>query len=156
MRYVFANCGTACKQGLLQYEISNFAKEGGKSWHNLKYWHGEEYIGIGPSAHSFFDNERYYCKSDVEEFISDKVQSRVVLEDDPDKAEEYVMLGLRLTEGIDIGKAEELGGKELGENIRKKAALFQKQGLCVVEKGILRLTPAGFLASNSIIGELLW
>ena len=57
---------------------------------------------------------------------------------------------------IDIGKAEELGGKELGENIRKKAALFQKQGLCVVEKGILRLTPAGFLASNSIIGELLW
>ena len=69
----------------------------------------------------------------------------VVLEDDPDKAEEYV-----------IGKAEELGGKELGENIRKKAALFQKQGLCVVEKGILRLTPAGFLASNSIIGELLW
>ena len=80
----------------------------------------------------------------------------MVLEDDPDKAEEYVMLGLRLTEGIDIGKAEELGGKELGENIRKKAALFQKQGLCVVEKGILRLTPAGFLASNSIIGELLW
>ena len=49
-----------------------------------------------------------------------------------------------------------VGGKELGENIRKKAALFQKQGLCVVEKGILRLTPAGFLASNSIIGELLW
>ena len=148
--------GQLASKGFLQYEISNFAKEGGKSRHNLKYWHGEEYIGIGPSAHSFFDNERYYCKSDVEEFISDKVQSRVVLEDDPDKAEEYVMLGLRLTEGIDIGKAEELGGKELGENIRKKAALFQKQGLCVVEKGILRLTPAGFLASNSIIGELLW
>ena len=41
----------------------------------------------------------------------------VVLEDDPDKAEEYVMLGLRLTEGIDIGKAEELGGKELGEKV---------------------------------------
>lgn len=148
--------GQLASKSFLQYEISNFAKEGGKSRHNLKYWHGEEYIGIGPSAHSFFDNERYYCKSDVEEFISDKMQSMVVLEDDPDKAEEYVMLGLRLTEGIDIGKAEELGGKELGENIRKKAALFQKQGLCVVEKGILRLTPAGFLASNSIIGELLW
>ncbi len=48
------------------------------------------------------------------------------------------------------------GSKAFTENIRKKAALFQKQGLCVVEKGILRLTPAGFLASNSIIGELLW
>ena len=80
--------------------------------HNLKYWHGEEYIGIGPSAHSFFDNERYYCKSDVGEFISDKVQSMVVLEDDPDKAEEYVMLGLRLTEGIDIRSEERRVGKE--------------------------------------------
>ena len=111
-------------------------------------------IKIGPSAHSFFDNERYYCKSDVEEFISDKVQSMVVLEDDPDKAEEYVMLGLRLTEGIDAVKPGSLVSRQ--ENIRKKAALFQKQGLCMVEKGILRLTPAGFLASNSIIGELLW
>ena len=52
--------GQLASKGFLQYEISNFAKEGGKSRHNLKYWHGEEYIGIGPSAHSFFDNERYY------------------------------------------------------------------------------------------------
>ena len=66
------------------------------------------------------------------------------------------MLGLRLTEGIDIRKAEQLGGSELGRNIRKKAELFQKQGLCVVDKDNLRLTPEGFLASNSIIGELLW
>lgn len=114
----------------LQYEISNFAKDGGRSRHNLKYWHGEEYIGIGPSAHSFFDNERYYCKSDVEEFISDNVQSMVVLEDDPDKAEEYVMLGLRLMEGIDIGKAEELMVKSLGE--------YPQEGSFVSKTGALR------------------
>ena len=143
-------------KGFLQYEISNFAKEGGKSRHNLKYWHGEEYIGIGPSAHSYFEGVRYFCKGNIDAFIADKLQSRTVLEEDPDKAEEYVMLGLRLTEGIDISKAEQLGGSELGRNIRKKAELFQKQGLCVVDKDNLRLTPEGFLASNSIIGELLW
>lgn len=143
-------------KGFMQYEISNFAKEGGKSRHNLKYWHGEEYIGIGPSAHSYFDNKRYFCKGDIDAFISDKLQSCTVLEEDPDKAEEYVMLGLRLTEGIDICKAKLLGGDKFGENIAKKAELFAKQGLCRVNGNNVSLTVEGFLASNSIIGELLW
>lgn len=143
-------------KGFAQYEISNFAKEGGQSRHNLKYWQGEEYIGLGASAHSYYKGERYFCPADIKGYIAAPLQEKVLLEDHPDKAEEYVMLGLRLTKGISVKRAAELGGEMLGKNISKKAALFAKQGLCQFDGDIVRLTPAGFLASNAIIGEMLW
>ena len=66
--------------GFLQYEISNFAKPGFESRHNLKYWrcHRDDYIGIGPGAHSFFGGVRFACPEELGSFIEDSVQQRTV------------------------------------------------------------------------------
>ena len=62
-------CEDLEKGGIMQYEISNFAKSGFESRHNLKYWHCEEYLGLGPSAHSFIDGKRFYFDIDCDDFI---------------------------------------------------------------------------------------
>ncbi len=64
-------------KGFNQYEVSNFSKKGFESKHNLKYWECKEYIGIGPSAHSFYNKKRYYCPPCVDEFINDEIQKAI-------------------------------------------------------------------------------
>ena len=89
--------------GLFQYEISNFSVPGKESRHNLKYWNGDEYLGIGPSAHSFFGGRRFYTPKSLSAFF----QAPQYLPEDPDESaippggpEEYTMLRLRLSEGL--------------------------------------------------------
>ncbi len=141
------------KAGFAQYEISNFAKRGFESRHNLKYWTGESYIGIGASAHSFFGGKRYYCPRDVDAFVQGDVQAEIVDEENPDGLEEYIMLGLRLSRGIETDRLERLGA-DCGK-ILQKAQMLEKGGLCEVGGGRIRLTPRGFLLSNSIIAEFI-
>lgn len=141
------------KAGFAQYEISNFAKSGFESRHNLKYWSGEEYIGIGASAHSFFGGRRYYCPRDVRDFIERDVQQEIVDERSPDALEEYIMLGLRLTQGIGLDRLERLGAD--CAKILQKARELEKIGLCEVGGGRIRLTVRGFLLSNSVIAEFI-
>lgn len=146
-------CGSL---GFEQYEISNYAVRGFESRHNLKYWRGEEYIGFGPSAHSFYGGKRLYIASSVDEFIQADETEMLVSEEHPDKAEEYVMLGLRLREGISLDKAVSLG---MSEAQKQRAEHFaeqcRKNGLCQVSDGRISLTPRGMLVSNSIITGML-
>lgn len=132
--------------GFEQYEISNFARKGFECRHNLKYWRCEEYFGIGPSAHSFLDGERFYCSPDTEKFISDSSQERVSLGTGGDP-EEKAMLALRLTkEGLrleDFPEAE------------SRAEPLLKSGLVKKEQGALMLTAEGCLVSNEIICRLI-
>ncbi len=141
------------KAGFEQYEISNFAKKGFESRHNLKYWTGESYIGLGASAHSLFDGKRYFCPNDIDSFVSIDIQQTVIEDASPDKAQEYVMLGLRLTKGISIEKLRKLGTDP--DRLREKAALFENAGLCRLCNDRIFLTPQGFLLSNSIIAEFI-
>ncbi len=131
--------------GFGQYEISNFAKAGYESRHNLKYWRCEEYIGLGASAHGFLDGKRYFYPRDTEEFIKG-------MEPIPDgeggTPEERFMLGLRLKEGVDIRTFPDI-------EIKAKSELFIKHGLCKIENQRLSLTKKGFLVSNEIIAEFL-
>ncbi len=148
---------TLTEYGFEQYEISNFARHGRQSRHNLKYWQGEEYIGIGPAAHSYFDGARYFCPADTEDFIHSDIQRRTVQEENVDRAEEYVMLGLRLTEGISISKAQSLGlSQPAADHMRLLAAEMQKHGLCRTDGNVIRLTPQGFLLSEEITVRLLY
>ena len=140
--------------GFEQYEISNFAKAGFESRHNMKYWTGEDYIGIGPSAHSLFGARRYFCPSDLESFLSEPVQQSVTEDDDPDRLEEYVMLGLRLTKGISLQRLTELGVSDLS-GFDKMTRQLEKAGLCVAQGDSVRLTPQGVLVSNAVIAELI-
>ena len=138
------------KKDFKQYEISNFALKGFESRHNLKYWHCEEYVGIGAAAHSFYKGKRYAVPRDVEAFVNAEVQEEYVTEDKPADFEERAMLQLRLSEGLcpsDFPEHE--------HEIVKKAASLEKAGLLEISGGKIRLTPKGFLLSNTIIEKLI-
>lgn len=140
--------------GFPQYEISNFARPGLESKHNLLYWQGKEYLGFGPAAHSFFDGTRFCYPDDLSAFLDSKGTNRQVLEQQVDPLEEGVLLGLRLRRGIDL--------KELAETYHcplSRAEGFCRQcvqgGLMERREGRIALTPEGFLVSNEIIVRLL-
>ncbi len=127
--------------GLMQYEISNFAKPGYESKHNLKYWRCEEYLGIGPSAHSFIDGKRYFYDRDIYAFIAG---CEPEFDDFGGSFEERLMLALRLTEGF-TGK--------IPEELREKAKSLA--GFALVSENNIRLTREGFLVSNEVISKLI-
>ncbi|MGN1133770.1 MAG: radical SAM family heme chaperone HemW, partial [Oscillospiraceae bacterium] len=143
------------QKGFAQYEISNFAKSGFESLHNLKYWQGEDYIGIGPAAYSMYKGRRFYIPKDVGKFVSDEFQTEIGDDNFTDKLEEYIMLSLRLKTGAEFEKIEALGGKNTRDNIFQKAIALEKAGYCQVSNKAVSLTPKGFLVSNSIIVELM-
>jgi oxygen-independent coproporphyrinogen-3 oxidase len=138
--------------GFRQYEISNFAKRGFESRHNLKYWHCEEYLGIGCSAHSFIDGKRFYYKRDIDSFIN----GCMPVEDGcGGSSEEYSMLALRLTEGLTQKVFASRFGRLIPDDMFERAKKYERLGLTVCDQNGIRLTPKGFLVSNSIIAELL-
>ena len=139
-------------KGYEQYEISNFAKAGKESRHNLKYWRCDEYLGIGPAAHSYYNGERFAVGRDLRAFIESDVQPAVITERDCGDYEEWAMLKLRLSEGLDFKTAEERFCVSK-EDILKKCRLIPDKLYKTDDKGI-RLTPEGFLVSNAVIGIL--
>ncbi len=136
---------TLAAKGFHQYEISNFAKCGYSCRHNLKYWRREEYLGIGPAAHSFLDGRRFAVARDLDGFLNPPRQAELTTDDCPDKYEESVMLGLRLSEGI---------SEELWTPFRHALKLIPRN-YYKLEGGRLSLTAEGFLLSNEIISLLL-
>jgi oxygen-independent coproporphyrinogen-3 oxidase len=119
--------------GFEQYEISNFAKSGFESRHNTKYWKLVPYLGLGKSAHSFWGGKRFYYDNDFN-IVDDGFGG-----DDSEK----IMLGLRLSEGIE---------KSL---VKKPFEQFVKMGLMVDKGNKIALTTQGMLVSNTIINELI-
>ncbi len=138
--------------GYEHYEISNFAREGKQSRHNNRYWKGQDYIGVGPSAHSFFGGERFYYSRDFNEFISG---AEPISDGFGGDKEEYIMLRLRLSEGLKFGEYEEKFGEKISQIIIEKMKKYQRAGLLHIDDKGIRLTPEGFLLSNVIIGEII-
>ena len=142
-------------RGYRQYEISNFAKPGRESRHNLKYWTLGEYAGFGPGAHSDFRGRRYAWARDLEAYLRGKPPLSEDQAMSPrDREAEWLMLSLRLVRGLDMAAWE--------ERFRRPFAPFlpflnrcEAAGYAAREEGRWRLTPRGFLVSNQIIGFLL-
>lgn len=142
-------------RGFYQYEISNFAKKGMESRHNLKYWRCVEYLGIGPSAHSFLGGQRFYIPRDLDSFINAETPMTLAVQNGEGGGfDEYAMLRLRLCEGLDLTEAGERFGVETG-SIAKKATALERHGLLVFKNNVISLTPQGFLLSNAVTAELL-
>lgn len=135
-----------------QYEISNFAREGFESRHNLKYWNGDEYLGIGPAAHSFIGGKRFYYPRDIECFING---GEPVSDGEGGGVEEYIMLGLRLKKGILYDEVARRGRSDIIEALEKEAVSYAENGLAEKSGNGFYLTPRGFLVSNAIIGNVL-
>lgn len=147
-----AACEILDSYGYKKYEISNFAVPGYESRHNLLYWDCREYIGLGPSAHSFIDGKRSYYERNLIKFING---ARPIDDGEGGDFEEYVMLRLRLTEGLQNSLVRERFGFDIPQAMFDKAGLFAKNGLAVTDGESISLTPKGFLVSNSIIAKLL-
>ena len=139
------------EKGFRQYEISNFARSGFESRHNLKYWKLGDYLGIGPAAHSFMNGRRFYYGRSMEDFYDNKI----IDDGEGGTAEEYIMLRLRLAEGLDLGKYKEAFGDYPRKDFLNKVESFCKTGLMIREGDKITLTSKGFLVSNSIISELI-
>ena len=140
--------------GYRQYEISNFAKPGFASRHNLKYWHMEEYAGFGPGAHSDFGGVRYAYIRDLDSYLSGRlVLSESESDDTLTRDYEYVMLSLRTVEGIDRRRFE-LTYRQRFQPMEELFLQYEGAGLATRTEQGWRLTPRGFLVSNSIIVAL--
>jgi oxygen-independent coproporphyrinogen-3 oxidase len=150
--YGFA-CEKLNQHGFSQYEISNFAKPGFESRHNLKYWHCEEYLGIGPAAHSFVDGKRFYYERNLRAFLDG---CEPMQDGTGGDFEEYAMLALRLTEGITDKGCRARFGTGISDGVRRAAQRYEKVGLTAPTPDGFRLTEKGFLVSNKLIAELLY
>ena len=149
-------CEELEKRGLLQYEISNFALSGFECRHNLKYWKLEPYIGIGPAAHSCIGKSRFYYPRSLDEFMRKGHKALKLEEEHAENIEEYVMLRLRLHDGIFLPALSEVYGTEVAERIFGRAEMLLKKGLVHISDGRIYLDRRGFLVSNSIISYLLY
>ena len=148
-KWALTLCGNAelsnCEQlfagnqgGYERYEISNFAKKGYECRHNLKYWRREEYIGFGSGAHSFFNGERWCNSRSLEKWNAEECEKLAKI----DALREYVFLGLRLSEGINMRKLNGYFDREINESIQ--------EGLLSKEGDILTLTNKGIDLSNQV------
>lgn len=149
------------RAGYGQYEISNFARPGFASRHNLRYWLTQPYMGFGPGAHSDFGGRRYSWVRDLEGYIKGVLEGSVPLLDSQDlipqeeRGSEYLMLRLRTARGIEEW---EYRGSYFMDFAPIEARLreFAAQGWAEkTAEGRWRLTPKGFLVSNQLIGDLL-
>lgn len=145
-------CGERLREsGYQRYEISNFARAGRESRHNLRYWKGLDYIGLGVAAHSCFEGVRTGNSRDVDAFLrGDDITESVT---DVEEREEHIMLRLRLAQGIDT----EEYARSFGERIEMSPAVrkYLKEGFMCLSDGRLYFTERGFLVSNAILADIM-
>ncbi len=146
-------------RGYRQYEISNFAKKGMASQHNLKYWQGGEYLGFGPDASSDFAGKRFTIVRNLRAYIDGIRNHGTVIRDiqevpPRERAGEYLMMRLRTTAGIQQEEYERQYLLPFGplEDILETA---RQRGLAIKSDGRWRLSPEGMLLSNTILSDLL-
>src|SRR3979409_887653 len=147
--------------GLPAYEISNHARPGAECKHNLVYWRGEEYAGIGPGAHGRLDIDGVRHAVATEKrpeawLMRVEANGHGVITDDrlnsEERADEFLLMGLRLAEGIDPQRYAALSGRALDP--RRIAVLREQGAISVDASGRLRVTQAGFPVLDAVVADL--
>jgi oxygen-independent coproporphyrinogen-3 oxidase len=150
----------ACKimkeNDFLHYEISNFAKKGCESRHNLNYWYNNSYYGFGVAAHGYIEGVRYANKNELGDYIKNplicadehKITQREMLE-------EEIFLGLRKSKGLDISAINRKFGIDFKEKYSNVIDKYQKSGYLNFDGNICNLTESGILVSNVILVDFL-
>jgi oxygen-independent coproporphyrinogen-3 oxidase len=147
------------KAGFMQYEISNFGKEGYFSRHNTSYWKQINYLGLGPSAHSFNNYSRQWNIKNVKNYINSIRNNKSFYEGEElttkTRFNEYIMTSLRTMWGIDLDFVERVFEKEGYDYIINTAGKFKDYGLMKQENKNLILTTQGKMISDNIISEFM-
>ncbi|HBS85652.1 MAG: hypothetical protein A2W91_14185 [Bacteroidetes bacterium GWF2_38_335] len=146
------------KNGFIQYEISNFGKEGFFSIHNSNYWKQKKYLGVGPSAHSFDLESRQWNVSDNKIYIEKSLNGEIYHEKEilteVDRINEYLMTSLRTMYGVEKDYVEKNFGKEYAEKIYYGVQKYIQGEYAEFKNGRLTLTKKGKFISDRIITEL--
>jgi oxygen-independent coproporphyrinogen-3 oxidase len=144
------------KNGYKQYEISNFAKTGKPSRHNLKYWNLDEYIGLGISAHSFLGGVRFSNTDNIDEYNMHNFRSgeKEILTKE-EMMSEFMFLGLRKTDGVSKNEFFEKFGVQICDIFKMPLERFLKTGFLIDTNGKIRLSREAVSVSNQIMCEFL-
>jgi len=143
-------------QGYIHYEISNFSKPGKQCRHNLIYWHNNEYIGVGSGAHSYWNGKRFANVSDPKDYI-EKIQKNenpvqfIETVNREDEMFETIMLGLRLTEGIDKNEFFMRFGKKIEVLYKDVISKLKYEGLLIEDEKAIKLTERGMDVQNLVL-----
>ncbi|GAA6200705.1 radical SAM family heme chaperone HemW [Aquicoccus sp. SU-CL01552] len=156
----FATQDICARHGLPAYEVSNHARPGSESRHNLIYWRYGDYLGIGPGAHGRITqgNVRFATETPrnptawIEAVERDRAESVRTALSPQDQASEYLMMGIRLTEGLDIDRFEKIAGHPLPAG---QITYLQDLGMITLSGDRLTVTDQGRPILNAIIRELL-
>lgn len=161
--------------GFQQYEISNWAKPGSESKHNLIYWHNEPYLGVGPGAHSWLAGQRFWNLKSPRRYAS--LMTRPLerngenpvsaMQVDPGPVEqidlttpeidiaETMMMGMRLNEGVDLASFKHRFGSEMNEVFPEEIARLENLGLVDLTDSVLQLSDRGRLLGNEVFAEFI-
>ena len=143
--------------GYERYEISNFARKGYRSRHNLHYWNLDDYLGVGIAAHSLIGRTRLQNRPDLASYLrGESVAEQEEVMDGKTQCDEYVMLRLRLADGVDKRELCTRFGADFdalyGEQVKK----FARMGLMTDTPARAAFTDAGFMVSNALLAEMLF
>ena len=146
--------------GCRQYEISNYAREGYRCRHNLGYWTGREYLGLGLGASSLWRDTRFRNTDSMEEYLKDsgnlpKIRREEEKLSASDRQSEYMILGLRLTEGISLAGFRETFGTDVRKVWPGVLEKYEGYGLLEEAAGRLKFTGEGISLSNVVLAEFL-
>lgn len=148
------------EHGYHQYEISNYSKEGKECFHNKVYWKCNEYLGLGVSASSFVDEKRFKNIDSISQYIEkinngEDVREEVHINDLKDDMEEFMFMGLRIIEGINIKEFKERFSKDVFEIYDDAIKNNVQKGLLVVDSEKLYLSPKGIELSNYVMSDFI-
>jgi oxygen-independent coproporphyrinogen-3 oxidase len=146
--------------GYVHYEVSNYAFEGFECRHNLKYWQYENYIGFGPSAHSFWINKRWWNFANLNKYINALDLGKIPVAnfeilDEEKMIEEFIYLGLR-SKGINVARFKgKFGFEFVDSDIKDEIEELERAGYITIEDDFIKLTPKGFLLCDEIVLRLI-
>lgn len=144
--------------GYEHYEISNFSKPGFQSRHNSSYWEGKSYLGIGPSAHSFNGEVRCWNLSNIQQYYKGITEGSPAFAEEKltenDKYNEFVMLNLRKSSGIDLRLLKEKFNVFYSDYFVHQITPYIYSGHVIAEENVFRLKESSFLISDGIIADL--
>lgn len=146
---------TMKKAGYSHYEISNFAKQGKESRHNSKYWRLDEYLGLGLASHSDFLNKRSENTKDLQKYLAGEWLENEFEINACEREFEFIMLGLRTSNGISKSEFFERFGIDFDAKYGKKIEKIQNIGYFLQNDEYLILSERGFEVSNSILTQIL-
>ena len=146
--------------GYRQYEISNYAREGFACRHNAGYWKRTEYLGIGLGAASLFEGRRFHNTVDMKEYLADSGRPGAMRKDmenltRQDEEEEYMFLGLRMTEGVSESKFEEQFREKMTDVYGAVLRKYEKMGLLQKKGDFWSFTRKGIHVSNGVLADFL-